>query len=140
MIGVRFMGFSLFLLRRLKGSVLTIDNKSTTRLSFGFESKGAMPRPLPIEFAGAIYDLMSHGDRREPVFKDDQDRKVFLRTLEQACEKTGWQINAWCLMCNHFHIVAKGMRVRASGTRRTPHERSVWHGNSWRPWAGQRAT
>jgi len=30
-----------------------------------------MPRPLRIEFAGAIYHLMSRGDRREPVFPDD---------------------------------------------------------------------
>ena len=66
-----------------------------------------MPRPLRIEFAGAIYHLMSRGDRREPIFHDDQDRKTFLRTLQEACEKTHWQIHAWCLMANHFHLVAE---------------------------------
>jgi putative transposase len=66
-----------------------------------------MPRPLRIEFAGAIYHLMSRGDRREPIFLDDEDRKRFLLTLHEACEKTGWQIHAYCLMENHFHLVAE---------------------------------
>ncbi len=66
-----------------------------------------MPRPLRVEFAGAIYHLMSRGDRREPIFLDDHDRKTFLRTLGEACEKTDWQVHAYCLMENHFHLVAE---------------------------------
>jgi hypothetical protein len=38
------------------------------------------------------------GDRREPIFLDDQDRKTFLRTLGEACEKTGRQVHAYCLI------------------------------------------
>jgi len=66
-----------------------------------------MPRPLRVEFAGAIYHLMNRGDRREPIFLDDEDRKFFLTTLGEACEKTGWQVHAYCLMNNHFHLVAE---------------------------------
>ena len=33
-----------------------------------------MSRPLRIEFPGAIYHVTSRGDRREPIFDDDQDR------------------------------------------------------------------
>ena len=66
-----------------------------------------MPRPLRVEFPGAIYHLMSRGDRREPIFLDDTDRRRFLDTLGEACVKTGWQIHAYCLMGNHFHLVAE---------------------------------
>ncbi|MBI4660776.1 MAG: transposase, partial [Verrucomicrobia bacterium] len=66
-----------------------------------------MPRPLRVEFAGAIYHLMNRGDRREPIFLDDEDRKSFLHTLGEACAKTGWQVHAYCLMGNHFHLVAE---------------------------------
>ena len=66
-----------------------------------------MPRPLRVEFAGAIYHLLSRGDRREPIFLDDKDRGTFLATLAEACEKTGWQVHAYCLMENHFHLVAE---------------------------------
>jgi putative transposase len=30
-----------------------------------------MPRQLRIEYPGAIYHVMSRGDRREDIFKDD---------------------------------------------------------------------
>jgi hypothetical protein len=64
-----------------------------------------MPRPLRIEYAGARYHVMSRGDRREAIFYDDADRQEFLRTLGEACQKTGWQVHAYCLMSNHFHFV-----------------------------------
>jgi REP element-mobilizing transposase RayT len=64
-----------------------------------------MPRPLRIEYAGAFYHVMSRGDRREAIYRDEQDRECFLHTLGEACAKTGWQIHAWCLMGNHFHVV-----------------------------------
>src|SRR5579862_7306745 len=66
-----------------------------------------MPRKLRVQYAGAIYHHMNWGDRRDKIFKDDQDRNRFLSTLAQACEKTGWQVHAYCLMSNHFHLVVE---------------------------------
>lgn len=64
-----------------------------------------MPRKLRMEYPGAIYHVVNRGDRREDIFKDDLDRERFLSTLEEACQKTEWQVQAWCLMRNHFHLV-----------------------------------
>jgi hypothetical protein len=50
-----------------------------------------MARKSRVEYESAIYHLMNRGDHREPVFKDDKDREVFLVTLGEVCEKTGWQ-------------------------------------------------
>ncbi len=51
-----------------------------------------MPKPMRIEFVGAIYHLMSQGDCREPIFHGDQDRKVLLQTMENGSEmNTGKQ-------------------------------------------------
>lgn len=58
-----------------------------------------------IEFPGAFYHVMCRGDRREPIFEDDEDRHTFLRTLTECCEKSGWRIYAWVLMSNHYHWV-----------------------------------
>ena len=66
-----------------------------------------MPRPLRIQYAGACYHLMSRGDRREVIFADDADRRQFVETLGQTCTKTGWQVHAYCLMSNHFHLVVE---------------------------------
>ena len=64
-----------------------------------------MARSLRIEYEGARYHVMSRGDRREAIYKDEEDREGFLKTLGQTCEKTGWQVHAYCLMGNHFHMV-----------------------------------
>ena len=50
---------------------------------------------------------MSRGDRREDIFRDDRDRERFLETLAETCAKTGWQVQAYCLMRNHFHLVVE---------------------------------
>src|SRR2546421_884295 len=66
-----------------------------------------MPRKLRIQYPGAIYHVINRGDRREDIFKGEADRKLFLATLAQACAKTDWQIHAFCLMRNHFHLVVE---------------------------------
>jgi len=48
---------------------------------------------------------MNRGDQREDIFSDDEDRQKFLSTLGEACGKTDWQVHAYCLMRNHFHLV-----------------------------------
>ena len=69
-----------------------------------------MARKLRVQYPGAIYHAMNRGDRREPIFSDDDDRQLYLATLGEACEKTDWQIHAWCLMNNHFHLVIETPR------------------------------
>jgi putative transposase len=62
-------------------------------------------RKVRIQYPGAIYHVMNRGDHQERIFCDDDDRKVFLATLAEGCEKTGWQIHSYCLMSNHLHLV-----------------------------------
>ena len=64
-----------------------------------------MPRKLRVQYPGAMYHVMCRGDRREDVFLDDVDRQDFLKTLAEACQKTEWQVHAYCLMRNHYHLV-----------------------------------
>src|SRR6266480_7862915 len=88
-----------------KGSEMTID------VFRGFETVGALPRKLRVEYEGAIYQVMNRGDRREPIFIDNEDRRLFLETLRETCEKAGWQVHAYCLMGNHFHLVIETPRA-----------------------------
>ena len=69
-----------------------------------------MARKLRVQYPGAVYHVMNRGDRREPVYADDQDRLLFLDTLAEACEQTDWQVHAWCLMSNHFQLVSETPR------------------------------
>ena len=64
-----------------------------------------MPRQVRIEFAGAMYHVMARGDRREAIVQDDEDRGTFLRTLGEACERSGFRVYAYVLMTNHYHLL-----------------------------------
>jgi REP element-mobilizing transposase RayT len=78
---------------------------------------------------------MARGDRGENIFLDDTDREQILRTLTQACAKTGWRIHAWVLMSNHYHWLVEtpqpnlveGMRwLQNTYTRRFNHRHTLW--------------
>lgn len=66
-----------------------------------------MARKARVELAGALYHVLERGDRREAIFRDDQDRHRFLATLGEACARTGWRIHAFVLMSNHYHLMAE---------------------------------
>ena len=66
-----------------------------------------MARKPRVEYPGAIYHVMNRGDHSETVFRDHHDPELFLGTLAEACAKTDWQVHAWCLMSNHFHLVVE---------------------------------
>src|SRR5436190_1878089 len=66
-----------------------------------------MPRKLRVQYEGAIYHVMNRGDRRDAIFFDEEDCRRFLDTLAEVCQKTGWQVHAYCLMKNHFHLVVE---------------------------------
>ena len=64
-----------------------------------------MPRKMRVQYPGAMYHVMSRGDQRDDIFLDDVDRYGFIKTLGEACLKTGWRVHAFCLMSNHYHLV-----------------------------------
>ncbi|NNJ71460.1 MAG: transposase [Kiritimatiellales bacterium] len=64
-----------------------------------------MGRTPRIEFEGAVYHVMSRGNRQESIFRDKQDCEMFLKTLAEACERCGWRVHAYVLMGNHYHLL-----------------------------------
>lgn len=64
-----------------------------------------MSRPIRLEFSGAVYHVTSRGDRRGPIYVDDEDRRLHLDLLAQAAERFDAQVLAYCQMGNHYHLV-----------------------------------
>ncbi len=64
-----------------------------------------MARPLRVQYPGAVYHVMARGSRGQSIFADDTDRKRFLKTVDEACQRTGWLIHAYVLMGNHYHLL-----------------------------------
>ncbi len=55
-----------------------------------------------------IYHITVRGSGRQIVFEDDDDRRELLRILDEALAVNDVRLLAWCLMDNHFHLVAEG--------------------------------
>jgi putative transposase len=66
-----------------------------------------MARPIRVEFAGAVYHVMARGNERRSIFRDDQDRRLFLETLGEMVQQFGVVVHAYCLMTNHYHLVVE---------------------------------
>jgi putative transposase len=66
-----------------------------------------MSRPLRSEQPNATYHVCSRGNNRYPIVWDDDDRETWLRILGYAALKYGWMVYAYCLMTNHFHVLAQ---------------------------------
>jgi putative transposase len=76
-----------------------------------------MSRPLRLEFPGAVYHLTSRGDRREPIYRDDEDRRQHLAVLAQEMDRFDACILAYCLMGNH-HLVLQTRQPNLSRVMR----------------------
>lgn len=62
-------------------------------------------RKLRVWFEGARYHVMCRGNRKQPIFWDDQDRLAYVRILGDVCEECGCFLKAFCLMENHVHLL-----------------------------------
>ena len=62
-----------------------------------------MPRSPRVEYPGAVYHVISRGQRREPIVLGERDRTWFVETMDEACERCGWVLHAWVLIPNHYH-------------------------------------
>jgi len=77
-----------------------------------------MARPLRIEYAGALCHVTSRGNAREDIVYADDDRHAWVGVLESVVARFDWQVHAYCLMDNHYHLfvetpqpnLSRGMR------------------------------
>ena len=68
------------------------------------EGDERMPRKQRIWYPGAVYHIMSRGNRKAEIFRDDKDHRYFLERLKTFTEKHSCKLHAVCLMTNHFHL------------------------------------
>lgn len=62
-------------------------------------------RRTRLEWPGAVYHVMSRGNRKGKIFQDDVDRRYFIETIRDTTIRYGIRPHALCLMNNHYHVV-----------------------------------
>ncbi len=66
-----------------------------------------MARPLRIEYPGAFYHVTSRGNEGKKIYNSDKDKERFLHYLNNAHQRFGILIHAYCLMGNHYHLLVE---------------------------------
>ncbi len=73
-----------------------------------------MTRPLRIEYEGAFYHVLSRGNERKEIFRDDKDRILFTEILGEMSARFSVDIFAYVLMGNHYHLLLRTNRANIS--------------------------
>mgnify|MGYP003575963011 CR=1 FL=1 len=73
-----------------------------------------MTRPLRIEFPGALYHVTSRGNRRNAIYRDEIDRRIWLDVLALMCERHHCVIHSFCQMTNHYHLLIETVEANLS--------------------------
>ena len=63
-----------------------------------------MPRKHRVWYKDAIYHIMCRGNHRHDIFRDDEDRQIYLTHLLEVKKLFRCNILSYCLMTNHVHL------------------------------------
>lgn len=66
-----------------------------------------MPRARRLKSETGIYHVVLRGVNKQTVFEDSQDNEMFLLTLNQYKDLSGYKLLVYCLMGNHAHLLMK---------------------------------
>lgn len=64
-----------------------------------------MTRPLRLDHADATWHVTARGNERKPIYRDDEDYTGFLDVLGAVVRRFRWDLHAYVLMPNHYHLL-----------------------------------
>ena len=77
-----------------------------------------MPRGPRLDAPGVLHHVMARGLAQQVIFRDDQDRADFVHRLALLVGAEAWQVYAWAILPNHFHLLVRtGQRPLAHSMR-----------------------
>jgi len=99
-----------------------------------------MARLARVVIPGLPHHVTQRGNRREPVFFEDGDYRLYLGLIGAAATRSGTVIAGYCLMPNHVHFLMipshpGGLRQTFAESHRrytaAVHARNRWTGHLW---------
>jgi putative transposase len=66
-----------------------------------------MPRGPRHQSPGGLFHVTSRGVRRNAIFLDERDYTFFLSLPQKLTSTRSWIVLAYCLMPNHYHLLAE---------------------------------
>ena len=91
-----------------------------------------MPRVPREKSPSGLYHAMVRGINKEQIFKDHEDRIVFLEKLMKVKERSECKIYAYCLMNNHIHLlIGEGKETIGHVMRRLGSAYAYWYNQKY---------
>ena len=66
-----------------------------------------VPRKPREEVEGGVYHVFARGNDKGLIYRDDVDRRTYLRMLRATVRHRRWRLLAYCLMDNHVHLLVE---------------------------------
>jgi REP element-mobilizing transposase RayT len=73
-----------------------------------------MARKLRIEFEGALYHVITRGNKKQRIFLDKEDKERFLKKLLEYKNRYNFVLYAYALMDNHVHLLIETQKIGLS--------------------------
>jgi REP element-mobilizing transposase RayT len=66
-----------------------------------------MPRRPRAQLGDGLFHVTSRRVEGTPLYRDDRDRRLFVALLRLAATEFAWLCRVYCLMTNHYHLLAQ---------------------------------
>ena len=129
-----------------KGQVHFLEGHISSRpvpfFPCGWQSQAAkivatMPRSARLICPGLPHHLTYRGNRRQDIFLDEDDRRLYLRILVHCATAEQVKIHAYCLMGNHAHLIVTPPRADSLPQLiHRAHLRYAQYANERHAWSG----
>jgi len=73
-----------------------------------------MARKPRIEFEGGLYHIITRGNQKQEIFRDDQDFLKYLKFLRDYKDRYRFSLYAYVLMRNHVHLLLETREIPLS--------------------------
>lgn len=74
----------------------------------------SLPRKARIWYPGANYHIMCRGNHRHDIYRNDEDRQVYLTLLRETKKQYNFRLHSYCLMTNHVHLQIETVDINIS--------------------------
>jgi putative transposase len=90
-----------------------------------------MARPIRMDYPDTFYHVLSRGNERRDIFRDEKDYLKFLNIVGEMVERFQLEVYAYVLMRNHYHLLIRTKEANLS--------RAIqWLGVSYSIWFNRR--
>jgi REP element-mobilizing transposase RayT len=73
-----------------------------------------VPRILRTTLPDGYFHITARGVEQRAIYLDREDCRSFLALFGSTARRFGWDLYAFCLMGNHYHVVLEATRDRLS--------------------------